>query len=489
VTSEDRFQQLYDRTVDLLLFGDAHTIEREIRERTTGAGFTFSSPYYYDGMSFYGNETYVECAEERKRHTECSKLKICVLEKTTAFDFIQSTFPSQFFVVASSHIELEDMLVNDTCNVIGNGILLLLDIQDTLLRDSERNFTFANEVDKTDPLAIVTRSTDPEFSGIVNWVVQALFHGEEQELSKNASLCQNYTNLTTPLQASELNILNAVHCVGKYSQVCRGKLCRRNGLNKINDGSTGLLYATPFGDLGREYDDSEDIDVAPYSRLSDIKKKGALNCGVIVPDNFGKKIERCSETVGQVGTRELDGIAGMSVDYCCALGAALFFGDSSVVNLTAFSNNETSFAALGNGIVDVLAGGEVEKKSSFRFSAPYYYGNETRSGDVSSFSLVTRASTEDGLLFSSFVNLVVVATFYAEKESISKKRSKKMPLIPIFRNDFIPKWALRDAIFYTGSYHELYKKNFPAAPDDRGRNQVNDDDGPQIHSFPGLFRK
>jgi len=64
-----------------------------------------------------------------------------------------------------------------------------------------------------------------------------------------------------------------------------------------------------------------------------------------------------------------------------------------------------------------------------------------------------------------------------------------MPLIPIFRNDFIPKWALRDAIFYTGSYHELYKKNFPAAPDDRGRNQVNDDDGPQIHSFPGLFRK
>ena len=29
-------------------------------KRTTGAGFTFSSPYYYDGMAYFGNESFVD---------------------------------------------------------------------------------------------------------------------------------------------------------------------------------------------------------------------------------------------------------------------------------------------------------------------------------------------------------------------------------------------------------------------------------------------
>jgi len=76
-----RFQQLNGRAVDLLLYGDTHTIEREVQERTTGSGFTFSSPYYYDGMAYFGNDTFVRCAEEYKRFDECSSLLICVTKK------------------------------------------------------------------------------------------------------------------------------------------------------------------------------------------------------------------------------------------------------------------------------------------------------------------------------------------------------------------------------------------------------------------------
>ena len=90
-----RFRQLNGEAVDLLLFGDTHPIGIEIREvrsaffielfpehvlytinlvvlhcfpskRTTGDGFTLSSPYYYDGMAYFGNETLVECAENKR---------------------------------------------------------------------------------------------------------------------------------------------------------------------------------------------------------------------------------------------------------------------------------------------------------------------------------------------------------------------------------------------------------------------------------------
>jgi len=58
-------------------------------KRTTGAGFTFSSHYFYDGMAFFGIAEFVRCAEERKRFDECSSLKMCVSQGTTHSDFIQ----------------------------------------------------------------------------------------------------------------------------------------------------------------------------------------------------------------------------------------------------------------------------------------------------------------------------------------------------------------------------------------------------------------
>ena len=140
------------------------------------------------------------------------------------------------------------------------------------------------------------------------------------------------------------------------------------------------------------------------------------------------------------------------------------------------------------------------------------------SGDVSFFALATR---EDNIYFSSFVNCVVSATIHAHENSITKKKGKEMPLLSMFGSEM--KWALRDAISYSGSYDEIHAKNFPrndeqifsqalgqtcqAIKDNtitngwceatdfnkllqeniRGRNDLNKG-GPQIHSFPGLFR-
>jgi len=104
------------------------------------------------------------------------------------------------------------------------------------------------------------------------------------------------------------------------------------------------------------------------------------------------------------------------------------------------------------------------------------------SDDVSSFSLATR---EDDILFSSFVNCVVLATIHAEEKSITRDRSEEMPLVSIFGSKY--SWALRDAVAYSGSYDQMYAKHFiDVAYEDRGRNTLNDSGGPQMHSFPGL---
>ena len=75
-----------------------------------------------------GNETYVTCAEKRKRYDECLPLIICVLDKTTGHDFIRSSWPSDFFLGVSSYDEMTQKLLNGQCNVaadVRSGLLYL----------------------------------------------------------------------------------------------------------------------------------------------------------------------------------------------------------------------------------------------------------------------------------------------------------------------------------------------------------------------------
>jgi len=78
-----------------------------------------------------------------------------------------------------------------------------------------------------------------------------------------------------------------------------------------------------------------------------------------------------------------------------------------------------------------------------------------------------------------------MTTIYAQENGITRTKSTEMPLMTLFGRNF--KWALRDAIAYSGSYDEIYKNYFDdVAKEDRGRNILNDDSGPQMHSFPGF---
>lgn len=323
-----------------------------------------------------------------------------------------------------------------------------------------------------EPLAVVTRNNDREFSDVINWVVHALFYGEEQGITKTMSRCQQVSNLTE--HTSDLDFMNAVYCVGNYGEILSDEEKNNQGMNQINNGTTGMLYAMPFGDLERN---SGVVDA--NTALEKIRKKGLLECGVVVPDGYTGDISNS------------DKLIGMNVSFCRALAAALFHGNFKAVRLVKFSEKDiSSLESLGNGTIDVLAGRRVERKydfesspslGGFHFSTPFYHGNEKAGEDASFFALATR---EYDVLLSSFVNCVVLATFYAQENFIVRLSSREMPLMTIFGSEF--KWALKDTISYSGSYGQIYEEHFGnVAEENRGRNILNEG-GPQLHSFPGL---
>jgi hypothetical protein len=100
--------------------------------------------------------------------------------------------------------------------------------------------------------------------------------------------------------------------------------------------------------------------------------------------------------------------------------------------------------------------------------------------EVAFYPIMTRQ--EDGM-FSSFINCIVLSTFYASSEGMDEKDSYLMPLISLFGNDMF--WSLKDAISANGNYDEIYSSNFNNV-ENRGRNALNTDQMPELLDMPGL---
>jgi len=95
------------------------------------------------------------------------------------------------------------------------------------------------------------------------------------------------------------------------------------------------------------------------------------------------------------------------------------------------------------------------------------------------------ATLESDVLFSSFVNFIVLAPMFAQENRISREISREMPLMSIFGSDL--SWALRDAISYSGSYDQIKHNHIiNGAEEEQGRNTLNTINGPQLHSYPGI---
>ena len=84
-----------------------------------------------------------------------------------------------------------------------------------------------------DPLALVTRQDDPQWSAFVFWVVSAIFYAEEEGIT--ASSAMPIVNLFGPFNSRIFR--DAIEAVGSYEEIYKrhvGAEVERGGLNSLN---------------------------------------------------------------------------------------------------------------------------------------------------------------------------------------------------------------------------------------------------------------
>ena len=354
----DRFQMLESGQIDVLARLTTHNMERDVYEMSkhcwaagcqvrvlrltlfafqpsTGVGFSFSTPYLYNGLSYGGLSEFVDCADRRDTATgNCTQMKMCVLDSTTHVPIMTALFPSA--VVLAPSIELMyERLIGGFCNLIAGE---QFEISESVVRKVGYigPYTLLTNVLSKDPISLVTRQTDARWSDFVNWVLVGLMHAEERNAVQNSAVNLGSTSLFG--SQYRLMFVNAVAAVGNYGEMYERHLQRivpRSAINEINSGDNPLIYSFPYGNLL-----SQGKTLTPNGTIEQILARGTLRCGVSRQAGFAD-----FDPSTQVWT-------GYDVDYCRAIAAALFDGVTNVEFVTLTSLQR--FTALQNGNVDVL---------------------------------------------------------------------------------------------------------------------------------------
>jgi hypothetical protein len=190
-----------------------------------------------------------------------------------------------------------------------------------------------------EPLALVTRNDDPMFSDFVNYVLMALMAAEEQNYSQDTA--SSFVTSTIFGEEYKSMFQNAVREVGNYAEIYARHLepiVPRRDVNKINDGSTGLIFSHPFGSVERR-----GPGPIPGGTLEEIRNRGFLRCG-ITPDL----------AIFAIFDAETQTHSGLDIDYCRAVSAAIFNGITNTVVYVVLTSGER-FIKLARGEVDMLS--------------------------------------------------------------------------------------------------------------------------------------
>lgn len=361
VTRIARFPTLNDGDVDLLIRLETHTMDRDVAEPSTGVGFSFSSPFLYSGFVFSGEPAYVDCAERLDTFFGfCRQLRVCVNKGTSLVDIVQQTLPSAFVVTT---ISANEAFVEGKCNVVANEPVVS---HEGIFRELgyEGEFMAGTTFFSREPLAAVTRPSDPEWSELVNAVLHVLWAAEAQNVTQESAAAFDASPLFGNYERDML--VNAIAAAGNYGEIFSRHLegvVTRTGLNSLNVDATGLLYSLPFGNLERN-----GPTAAQSGTLQSILDRGYLRCGL--SSNFTGFTEF---------SEPRQDWSGLDVSLCRVLSAAVFAGET-VEHLEFKSYSEEQLTdALSTGEVDVLAVGraalaEGAVATTFGFSPPYFYG-------------------------------------------------------------------------------------------------------------------
>lgn len=235
-----RFNALASGLVDCLSRTTTVTQERDRAEPTTGGGLSFAPVAFYDGLSFAGIPPFGACADKLDwTSTECQDLKICVQDGTTSITIVRELFPAEIIIPQISGPDSFAALGFD-CNAIG-GDGADISAGSLFIFGYSGDYELGTRRFSKEPLAIVTREDDHQWSNFVRWIVHATIFAEEEGITQaNATEMPKSDLFGTALRNMFIDAVNAVGSYGEiYARNTELLMARDGGINALNRNPAG----------------------------------------------------------------------------------------------------------------------------------------------------------------------------------------------------------------------------------------------------------
>lgn len=382
-----------------LLLDTSWLLSLTSQKPSTGVGFSLSTPFFYEGLGFSGIPEFVACVEAGDVLSEtCSDLRICVAEGSVEAAAI-SGYVDDVAIVTVKNIHAAMVgFANGVCNVLpGSPPPALSVIQFDV--EYEGDFTVGTKRVSKDPLSYLSREDDSAFTDLCTWVVRALLAAEAMNITQERA--NDFPSTHVFGEDNQDIFKHVIATIGNFAEFYERTVepwfpRSQNPLDFINDGSTGLLYAFPFGDLEEYVENKNDLElIQPVANgtLELIASNKFVRCGVVVTNRSDFASFNESAMTWQ----------GFDVDFCRAIAAATDARSLEIIGVQSF---EEGFVALANRDIDIYAGApytmendilEPTTGNGFSFSPCYFYGDP-------SLALATR---EDDNQFADFVRWIV----------------------------------------------------------------------------------
>jgi hypothetical protein len=202
-------------------------------------------------LSLSSDARYIGCLDPYIQGGNCSNLKICVTSNTTNYDVVKNKFREVLVEVGPSDTSSAQKYANDECNVVAGGLSEVSLVRDKVRETtgSDANFKIRSILrNTTEPLALVTRQDDPQWSDFVHWIVTATFYAEENGITRANADSMPTVSLFGSTYAKMLR--QAIGAVGSYAEIYERNIGdtfnrTQTGLNLLYnpDNTSALLFA------------------------------------------------------------------------------------------------------------------------------------------------------------------------------------------------------------------------------------------------------